>query len=79
MINLSDGLKIGAQLYPFIPPLILLFIVPIFSFIIFRALFGKILPTKIFKFFIVPVLLLGFYIWAGPMKIGFYEYFRAAF
>jgi len=45
--------------------------------VIYKILLGKILPTKIYNFFLGPIALLGFFIWAIPMKMGFYEFFRA--
>jgi len=75
MIDFFTGLKLGADLLYFIPPLILLIVVPL----IYAGIFRRILPTKIYNFFLGPSVLVGFYIWAFPMKIGFYEFFRAAF
>lgn len=79
MLDFITELKLAAKLYYFIPPLLLMLIVPTIFVFIYSAIFRKILPTKIFNFFISPVVLLGFYIWAVPMKIGFYEFFRAMF
>lgn len=79
MLDLSDGLKLGTQLYYFIPPILLMIIVPTIFAAIFAVLFRRILPDKIFNFFLVAVILLGLYVWAAPMETGFYEFFRATF
>lgn len=79
MLDFSDGLKLGTQLYYFIPPIILLFVVPTTFAILYAILFRRILPDKIFNFFLVAVILLGLYVWAAPMETGFYEFFRATF
>lgn len=77
MLDFFDGLKLGTQLYCFIPPLLLLVIVPTTCAMIYVLLFQKILPTKLFNFLLGPVVLFGLYIWAVPMKTGFFEFFRA--
>ncbi|MET4563505.1 hypothetical protein [Lysinibacillus parviboronicapiens] len=69
---------VGSLLY-LIPPMILLPIVMVVCVVIYKLLFGKILPTKIYNFFIGPVALVGFFVWALPMNMGFYEFFRAIF
>lgn len=79
MLDFSDGLELGTELYYFIPPLLLLIIVPIICATFYALLFKKILPVKLFNFFVGPIVLLGLYIWAIPMKIGFYEFFRSFF
>ncbi|MEQ6853276.1 hypothetical protein AAHH17_02270 [Lysinibacillus capsici] len=65
------------SLWFFIPPIILLPVVMIGCAMIYKILLGNILPTKIYKFFLGPIALLGFFIWAIPMNMGFYEFFRA--
>ena len=79
MIDFLTGLKLGADLLYFIPPLIFLIVVPLICALIYAGIFHRILPAKIYNFFLGPSVLVGFYIWAVPMKIGFYEFFRAAF
>jgi len=44
---------------------------------IYRISLGKVLPTKVYKLLLGPIALLGFFIWAIPMDMGFYEFFRA--
>lgn len=68
---------ISSGLWFFIPPMILLPVVMIGCAVIYKILLGKILPTKIYNFFLGPIALLGFFIWAIPMNMGFYEFFRA--
>lgn len=77
MIDFLTGLKLGTELYCFIPPILLLLVVPTVFAIIYAILFRKILPTKLFNFFIKPVVILGLYVWAVPMELGFFEFFRA--
>lgn len=63
----------------FIAPLILLFVVPFVCAWIYSLIFRNILPNSIYRFFLGPVALLGCYVWAIPMQMGFYEFFRATF
>jgi len=75
MFDLTEGININY----FIPPMILLFVVPTVFVLIYAILFRRILPAKIFNFFLAAVLILGLYVWAVPMKLGLFEYFRATF
>jgi len=61
----------------FIIPLVLLFIVPFVITAIFSVCFKRLLPAKIHNYLLGPVTLLGLYIWAVPMELGFYEFFRS--
>lgn len=79
MLDIKTGFSLGASLWYFIPPMILLPVVMVVCVVIYRIIFIKLLPTKIFNFFIGPIALLGFFIWAIPMNIGFYEFFRSIF
>lgn len=76
-MDIFSGKSLGGSLLLFIPPMILLPVVMVVCVTIYKTLFGKILPTKIYNFFIGPVALLGFFIWAIPMNMRFYEFFRA--
>jgi len=76
-MDIFTDISSGGSLLFFIPPLILLPVVMIGCAVIYKILLGKILPTKIYNFFLGPIALLGFFIWAIPMKMGFYEFFRA--
>lgn len=78
-MDIFTGLSIGGSLLYFIPPMLLLTVVMVVCVAIYKMLFGKILPTKVYNFLIGPIALLGFFIWAIPMDMGFYEYFRAMF
>lgn len=77
MLDFSTGLKLSIELYPLFFSLLILLIVPTIFVIIYTILFRRILPSKLFDFLIGPIVLLGFYVWAVPMEIGFYEFFRA--
>lgn len=37
------------------------------------------MPKKFYNFLLGPIALLGFFIWAIPMNMGFYEFFRGIF
>ena len=76
-MDIFTDISSGGSLLFFIPPLILLPVVMIGCAVIYKILLGKILPTKIYNFFLGPIALLGFFIWAIPMNMGFYEFFRA--
>jgi len=76
-MDISSDLSIGTSLWSFIPPIILLVVAMSACTGIYVVLFKKVLPRKIYNFFLGPVALIGFYIWAVPMKTGFYEFFRA--
>ncbi|WP_339279937.1 hypothetical protein [Lysinibacillus sp. FSL P2-0066] len=67
----------AGSLWFFILPMILLLVVMIGCAMIYKILLGNILPTKIYNFLLGPIALLGFFIWAIPMNMGFYEFFRA--
>lgn len=76
-MDIFSGLSLGGSLLYFIPPMLLLPVVMVVCAIVYKMIFKGILPTKIYNLFIGPVTLLGFYIWAIPMDMGFYEFFRA--
>jgi len=76
-MDIFSGISLGGSLLFFIPPMILLPVVMVVCVAIYKNLFGKILSTKIYNFFIGPIALLGFFVWAIPMNMGFYEFFRA--
>ncbi len=78
-MDIFTDISSAGSLWFFIPPLILLPVVMIGCAIIYKILLGKILPTKIYNFLLGPIALLGFFIWAIPMNMGFYEFFRAIF
>lgn len=76
-MDIFTDISSAGSLWFFIPPMILLPVVMIGCAVIYKILLGKILPTKIYNFFLGPIALLGFFIWAIPMNMGFYEFFRA--
>ncbi|MCS5501290.1 hypothetical protein NY607_09185 [Lysinibacillus sp. A4] len=78
-MDIFTGLSLGESLLYFIPPMLLLPIVMIGCAVIYKILLGNILPKKIYNFLLGPIALLGFFIWAIPMNMGFYEFFRAMF
>ena len=77
MLDIFTGLSLGVSLLYLIPPIILLVVAMSACMGIYVVLFKKVLPRKIYNFFLGPVALLGFFVWAIPMKTGFYEFFRA--
>ncbi|MEX3743904.1 MULTISPECIES: hypothetical protein [Lysinibacillus] len=78
-MDIFSGLSIGGSLLYFIPPMLLLLGVMVACVAIYKVLLGNILPTKVYNLLLGPIALLGFFIWAIPMDIGFYEFFRAMF
>jgi hypothetical protein len=44
-----------------------------------KVLLRKIWSTKVYDFFIGPIALLGYFFWAIPLDMGYYEFFRAMF
>ena len=78
-MDIFTGLSLGESLLYFIPPMLLLPIVMIGCAVIYKILLGNILPKKIYNFLLGPIALLGFFIWAIPMNMGFYEFFREMF
>lgn len=60
-------------------PVIKLMVVEIGCIVVFSSIFEKLLPDKIYKSLLVCVALVGFYIWAVPMNLGFSRFFRAMF
>ncbi|WP_312129720.1 hypothetical protein [Lysinibacillus capsici] len=76
-MDIFTDISSGGSLWFFIPPMILLPVVMIGCAVIYKILLGNILPKKIYNFLLGPIALLGFFIWAIPMKMGFYEFFRA--
>ena len=78
-MDIFTGLSLGESLLYFIPPLLLLPVVMIGCAVIYKILLGNVLPKKIYNFLLGPITLLGFFIWAIPMNMGFYELFRAMF
>lgn len=67
----------AGSLWFFIPPMILLPVVMIGCAMIYKILLGNILPKKIYNLLLGPIALLGFFICAIPMNMGFYGFFRA--
>jgi hypothetical protein len=59
----------------FIGPLLLLIACMIFVGFLYSRFFSW-LPKNIYNYLIGPVSLFGIYIWYGPMKMGFYEFFN---
>ncbi|AYC28707.1 hypothetical protein [Paenisporosarcina cavernae] len=62
-----------------IGPLVVLIITMVIAASVYKILLGKILPPKVFDFFFGPVCLFGFYLWAIPMQMGFYDVFKNYF
>lgn len=58
-----------------IGPLIVL-IVTLFALALIYKLFFNWLPRKLYNLLIGPVMLLGVYLWAIPMNMGFHELFK---
>jgi len=72
-MNIFEGADLNTM--QFIGPLIVLVATMVLTAIIFKLLFSW-LPSKLFNFFLGPVALVGAYIWAVPMNLGFHELFK---
>lgn len=79
MDMLSSLINGGLSVFYIILPVIMLMLVVIGCIVVFASIFEKLLPKKIYKSLLICVTLLGFYIWAIPMDMGFYGFFRAIF
>jgi hypothetical protein len=71
-VNIFEGVEFNTM--QLIGPLIILLLSMILTVLVFRLLFSW-LPSKLFNFLIGPVALLGAYIWAIPMNLGFHKFF----
>lgn len=69
----------GLSVLSIMLPVLMLMVVVIGCIVIFSSFFKKLLPKIIYKPLLVCVVLVGFYIWAVPMDMGFREFFRAIF
>lgn len=68
-----DGVEFNAM--QFVGPLLVL-IVTVFGIgLLYKLLFSW-LPKRLYNALISPLLLIGVYIWAVPMNLGFYTYFQ---
>lgn len=68
-----DGVEVDWM--PIIGPLLVLIATMFGVALIFKLLFSW-LPKRLFNFLLGPVCLVGLYIWAIPMNLGFHEYFQ---
>lgn len=78
-MDIFSWFPIGVRLLYFIPSMILLIVVPFICVGMYAVIFSKILPYKIYKCLLFPIAPLGFLIWAIPMNMGFYDFFRGIF
>ncbi|MGN7403074.1 hypothetical protein ACTHO0_24775 [Cytobacillus praedii] len=72
-MNIFEGVTLNQ--WPFIGPLIILIMTMLGTAVIYSILF-KWLPKKLYNLFLGPAALVGFYIWAFPMNLGFHEFFK---
>lgn len=72
-MNIFEGVDLNTM--QFVGPLIILAITMFVTTYIFRLIFRR-LPKKLLNFLLGPSALLGAYIWAIPMNLGFYEFFK---
>ena len=73
LLNIFEGVDINAM--QFIGPLIILIVMMFVVGFIYNLFFNW-LPKKVFDPLFVTVLLLVAYLWAVPMNLGFYEFFK---
>lgn len=78
-MDIFSWLAKGTGLLYFLPSMMVLLVVIVVCVRIYVLLFVKTLSPKVFKTLLVPVVLLGFIIWAIPMNMGFYDFFRTKF
>lgn len=72
-MNVFEGVAFNRM--QFIGPLIILFVCMLLVGFLYARLF-KWLPKEIYNYLFGPVVLLGAYIWFGPLHMGFYELFK---
>ncbi|MFJ7666392.1 hypothetical protein ACIQXI_04750 [Lysinibacillus sp. NPDC097195] len=76
-MDLFSILTFGSLIIYIVLPLLLLFVAISACMYIYVALFKKVLPRSIYHFFLGPVAIIGFLIWAVPLKTGFSEFFKS--
>ncbi|CAM5244473.1 putative protein OS=Lysinibacillus sphaericus OT4b.31 OX=1285586 GN=H131_13098 PE=4 SV=1 [Lysinibacillus sphaericus] len=69
-MDIFSGISLGGSLLFLIPPLILLPVVMVVCVAIYKTLFGNILPTKIYNFFIWPNCPTRFLYMGNPYEYG---------
>ncbi|MBO0962510.1 hypothetical protein J1P26_22710 [Neobacillus sp. MM2021_6] len=72
-MNIFEGIDFNTM--QLIGPIVLLVVTMILTTFLFKLIFGW-LPKSLFNFLLGPIALLGAYIWAIPMNMGFYELFK---
>jgi hypothetical protein len=72
-MNIFEGVELNTK--QFIGPIIVLAVTMFLTTFIFKLSFGW-LPKRLFNLLLGPVALIGAYIWAVPMDLGFYELFK---
>jgi len=72
-MNIFEGVDFNSMM--FIGPLIVLFTTISGVCLIYSYVF-RWLPKRIFNYLLTPAALIGAYIWAIPMNMGFFEYFK---
>ncbi|WP_404407694.1 hypothetical protein [Jeotgalibacillus malaysiensis] len=72
-MDITEGVDFNSM--QFVWPIIILFVSMFITAGIARLIFGM-LPKSILNFLVTAAALLGAYIWAIPMEMGFYEFFR---
>lgn len=72
-MNIFEGLELNT--IQFIGPLLILIATMVLTALIFKLVFSW-LPKQLFNFLLGPSALVGAYIWAVPMNLGFHELFK---
>lgn len=72
-LNIFEGIELNTM--QFIGPLVVLIIMGSILGILYRVLFSW-LPKSIYNYLLGAVILMAIYLWAFPMQMGFYEFFR---
>ncbi|UOQ43374.1 hypothetical protein MUN89_15800 [Halobacillus salinarum] len=72
-MNIFEGIDFNSMM--FVGPIIVLIATMSAACLVYSIMFSW-LPKQIFNFLLVGVALIGAYIWAIPMNMGFFEYFQ---
>jgi len=73
-MNILEGVEFNS--IQIIGTLVMLFISMLATTLLYSLLCKRWLHVKIFNFLIGPVALFGAYLWAFPMNMGFYDFFK---
>ncbi|WP_313890819.1 hypothetical protein [Psychrobacillus sp.] len=73
-MNLFEGLELS--FVQIIVPLVILFLTMFLTAYFIKIVFRRFLVKGLYDVFLGVALLYAFYVWAIPMNLGFYEFFK---